>query len=307
MLSLLLLKKIAALFVILFIGFLLVRLKLIKTSDSKPFGVVLAYVLNPITIIAALQTERSATVLKGLAFNAAVALVASVLFIAVTKLLAKPLKLSRVEEGSMAYPSVASLTIPLVTAVLGSEYVVYTVSFLIVTHVFIWACLDRMLSGESRFNYKRFFLNPNILALLLGLLLFLCNLRLPDVLNNAVQSLSDMLGPVSMLVTGMVLGGMSFKKTFCNYRVWLSAFGRLLFLPLIVLALVKFCRVDTLVNNGKTLMLILLLGAAGPPTSLVTSIALLHGEDAELASAINVASVLLCIVTIPFIAFLYQL
>jgi len=40
---------------------------------------------------------------------------------------------------------------------------------------------------------------------------------------------------------------------------------------------------------------------------MVTAIAQVHGGDAEYASAINMSSTLLCIVTIPIIVFLYQL
>ena len=307
LLSLLLLKKIASLFIILFIGVLIVRLKLLKAEDSKPLSAVVAYILNPCVLIASLQREQTVSVLKGLAFNIGAALLVTLVFIGTTRLLTKPLRLSPVERMSLIYPNVGNLIIPLVTSVLGEEYVVYTLGYFIVQHAFIWTHMVNGLNAGAPVQLKKLFLNPNILAIIAGLALFLAKIQLPGIVSDAISSLGDMLGPLAMLIIGMVIGGMDLKKTFSDKRVWLVALGRVVALPLIILLLFKYSGLKTLLPNGETLLLIVLLAAAAPSANMVTSLAQLYGEDAQRASAIGVVTQILCIATMPLTVLLYQL
>ena len=307
MLSLLLLKKIASLFIVLFVGALIVRLKLLKAEDSKTLSVFVAYVLNPCVIITSLQRDRTAELLKSLAFTTAVAFAVMLLFLGLTALIRKPLKLTKVERAALEYPNVGNLIIPLVTSVLGMEYVVYTLGYSIIEHCFFWTHLTMRFSGEKKLKLKKLLLNPNIISIAIGLVLFLLNIRLPSVMADAVSSLGDMVGPVAMLVTGMLIGGMDLKKTFTSPRVWLTAALRLTVFPLIVLVLMKITGIMNILPNAAAMLFIVLISAAAPPANLVTSIAQLYGEDAAHASAITVVSVLLCIVTMPALVYLFQL
>lgn len=307
MLSLLLLKKIASLFIVLFIGVLIVRLKLVKAEDSKVLSVIVVYVLNPCVMILSLQRDRSVEVLKGLGFTTLVALGVMLLFLGLTALIRRPFRLTKVERGALEYPNVGNLIIPLVTSVLGAEYVVYTLGYCIIEHCFFWTHLTMRFSGEKRFPLKKLLLNPNIISIATGLVLFLTGIRLPSVALDAVSSLSDMIGPVAMLVTGMLIGGMDLKGVFASPRVWLISVLRLTVFPLTVLALFRFTGLTRVLPAAETMLFIVLISAAAPPANLVTSIAQLHGEDAPHASAITVVSVLLCILSMPAMVYLYQL
>ena len=74
--------------------------------------------------------------------------------------------------------------------------------------------------------------------------------------------------------------------------------------PLLVVAVLKYSGLAGLVPNGEKILLISLLAACTPTGTMVTAIAQVHGGDAEYASAINMTSTLLCILTIPMVALL---
>ena len=62
-----------------------------------------------------------------------------------------------------------------------------------------------------------------------------------------------------------------------------------------------------MVPDGKTIMLIPFLAAMAPSASSITQMAQVYHKDAQYASAINVVSTVLCVVTMPLMVTLYQM
>jgi hypothetical protein len=64
--SFLLLQEIAQLFLILFFGWLLVRCRILKSSDSRILSVIVLYLIFPCSIITSFQLELTADRLRGM-------------------------------------------------------------------------------------------------------------------------------------------------------------------------------------------------------------------------------------------------
>ena len=62
-----------------------------------------------------------------------------------------------------------------------------------------------------------------------------------------------------------------------------------------------------MVPAGQTILLITLLATITPSASTITQMAQVYGKGADYASAINVATTLLCIVTMPLMVMVYQM
>ena len=82
--SLILAQQIAELFLILLIGCVLVKVRLLKSADSRVLSVVMVYAVMPCVIINAFQVDYSPAVVTGLlyAFALAIALHALLLLLA---------------------------------------------------------------------------------------------------------------------------------------------------------------------------------------------------------------------------------
>ena len=90
------------------------------------------------------------------------------------------------------------------------------------------------LISESRQNdCKKILFNPNIVAMLLGLLLFLFRVQLPDVIASCVSGFGQMISPASMLVIGMAIGNVDLKWVFTQKRPYLICFFRLIVYPIL--------------------------------------------------------------------------
>ena len=226
--ALLLLRQILSLFLIMACGFLIVRLRLLKGSDSRMLSVLSIYLIVPCVIVKSFQIELTEQVKSGFLLAAAVAVGAHACLLLISFLLKRFLKLDAVERASVIYSNAGNLIIPLVTAILGDEWVIYSSAFICVQQIFMWTHGQMILSGQRGVNWKKLFLNANVISIALGLLLMLLRVRLPGILYNSVNALAGTIGPVSMIMLGMLLAEADLKRIVRNRRVYLVTALRLL-------------------------------------------------------------------------------
>ncbi len=307
MVSLLLLKQILQLFFMIFLGWLVVRSGLLKPADSRVLSVVVLYVVTPCVIIHSFQIGCTPEMLRGLGLSLGAAVLIHALAFLVTGLCRRPLRLAPVEQASLIYSNAGNLIIPIVSAILGPEWVVFTSMFVIIQLPLLWSHCRILLSGESALSLRTVLLNVNILSILVGAALFFLKISLPEIVVSTMTSIGGMIGPLSMLVAGMLMGGADLRQVFRSARVWKVAVLRLVIFPLLALCLLKYSGLAALAPNGETILFITLLAASSPAASAVTQIAQVYSDAGEQAGAINVVTTLLCILTMPVMAALYQL
>jgi len=307
MIAWLLFQKIAELFLILASGFLLVKLKLLKSSDSRYLSLVLLYLINPCVLITAFQMELSPERLKAILFSLGAATLSHAVMLLLNKLLRKSLKLSPVEQLSCLYTNSINLLIPIIGSILGKEWVLFTSTYMILQVSLMWTHGRILISGESKISLKKIFGNLNLICIFIGLALGLLQIPIPSLLAGAMDSVCGMLGPASMIVTGMLIGGADLKRIIRMPGVWKVVFLRLLAYPTIILLIFKFSGLANLVPDGTEILLVSLLAAAAPSATMSVQMAQLYSNEGEYASAINVIATLLCIITMPLIILLYQL
>ncbi len=307
MITILLIKKIISLFVILLAGFIIVRFKVFSASESRTLSKTSLYLLVPCMILSAFQVDCTPDISSGLALAAGASVVIQLMLVIMSSVFKRIMKLDPVEQTSMFYSNAGNLIVPLVGAILGDEWVIYTSGFMGVQLILMWTHAKSILCGDKGIDIKKIALNPNMIAIYVGLVLFFTGWRIPGPVGDAVDSLGGMIGPVSMLVTGMLIGGMDMKKLLAYKRLPLMVAMRLLVVPAFVLVLLRFTGIANLAPNGRDVLLITFLACITPSASTITNMAVVYEKDADYASAINVATTLCCIVTMPLMVMLYTL
>ena len=117
--ALLLMQQIAVLFLIMGLGFLIVKLGIVKTEDSRVLSMVTIYLVLPCVTIHAFQIEYSTKIRNGFLLAVAVAILIHVVLFVVCGILRKLLKMDEVETASLIYSNAGNLILPLVTSILG--------------------------------------------------------------------------------------------------------------------------------------------------------------------------------------------
>ena len=57
-------------------------------------------------------------------------------------------------------------------------------------------------------------LNINMIAIFIGAVLFLLKIHLPVIVDDTLRAVGSTIGPVSMIVTGMLIAGMNLRDIF---------------------------------------------------------------------------------------------
>ncbi|MFR2698631.1 MAG: AEC family transporter [Anaerobutyricum soehngenii] len=305
--SLLLMNQIIQLFIMIFMGFIIVKAKLLKAEDSKILSVIVLYLVIPCVIINAFQVDYTPQTVKGLLIALAGSVMTQVILLIVVSILGRVFHLNEVEVASIYYSNSGNLIVPIVTFILGKEWVLYGCVFMSVQLVFIWTHCKKIISRESTYDWRKIVLNINMISIAIGIVLFLTRIHLPAIINNTLSAIGSMIGPASMIVTGMLFAGMDFKQIFANKRVYFVSFFRLIIVPVIALFLIKCSQLSKFSSNGNKLMMIVFLAIITPSASTVTQMCQVYGNDSQYASAINVVTTLLAIVTMPLMVMLFQI
>ncbi len=301
--ALLILNQMLQLFIILLLGFLVVKCKLLKSTDSKVLSTVAVYLVTPCVIINSFQIEYSPEAAQGLLLAVGAAVCSQAVFLTMISTVWK--KLAVVERASIMYSNAGNMIIPIVQAVLGPEWVLYTSAYIAVQVILIWTHGRNMISGEKGFSLKKIFTNINIISIFVGLIIFAFNIKLPDIASSTLNSISSMVGPLGMIVLGMLMADLDFKEILKNKRIYFIAFVRLILCPLIMLAVIYFSKAYRLLPDAATILFITFLATCAPPAVNITQIAQVYGKDAPYASSINVLSICLCLFTTPLLTGLY--
>ena len=305
--SILLMEQIIQLFLMIFMGFLIVKAKLLNSEDSKILSIIVLYLIIPCVIINAFQVDYTPQTVKGLLIALVGSVMTQVILLIVVSILGRVFHLNEVEVASIYYSNSGNLIVPIVTFILGKEWVLYGCVFMSVQLVFIWTHCKKIISRESTYDWRKIVLNINMISIAIGIILFLTRIHLPAIINNTLSAVGSMIGPASMIVTGMLFAGMDFKQIFANKRVYFVSFFRLIIVPVIALFLIKCSQLSTFSSNGNKLMLIVFLAIITPSASTVTQMCQVYENDSQYASAINVVTTLLAIVTMPLMVMLFQI
>ena len=272
--SILLMEQIIQLFLMIFMGYLIVKVGLVKDEDSKVLSKIILYLIIPCVIINAFQEDYTMDTVKGLLLALAASVMTQVLLLIIISIAGKLLHLNEVEIASVYYSNSGNLIVPIVTFILGQDWVLYGCVFMSVQLIFLWTHCKKIISRESSYDWKKIVLNINMISIFIG--------------------------------TGMLFAGMNLKQIFADKRVYFVSFLRLIAVPLLALVMIKISHLAMFSADGNKIMLIVFLAIITPSASTITQMCQVYGNDSRYASAINVMTTLFSIITMPLMVMLFE-
>ena len=288
-------------------GFLLCKFRKVKADHLSTVSVILLYVCGPGMFLNALTAlDYSPEMLKRMGLFLLFSLFGEFALMSLILLL---LGKKRKEFG-MRMLSIASVMgnvgffgMPVVRALFpdAPEAAVYSCVFNTSLNILAWTVGVYTLTGEKKYiSLKAAFINPSVLAVTAGLILYLLKAKtwLPVLVQDGFRTIGAMSTPLCMIILGIRLATMDFRRLFTTPLVWIIAAGKLLVFPLFCYALVLPFPLDP-VFKGSILIL-----AATPCASILLNLAEIHRNGQELAANCALLTTLLSIVTIPLLSLL---
>lgn len=305
-LSLLLAQQIAVQFLWLLVGFILIRVKILKEQDATVLSKIVLYVTTPCMVLMAFQVELTDTVRNSLVLAFAAGAMASTIIIFLSALFKRIFRLDDIDQMSMSYPNCGNLVFPLVAATIGNEWTMFSCPFWMFQIFLLFTHGEHLMRGTKKISLRNLVLNINIIAIMLAMFLFFAKIMLPRIIISALSGFSVTVGPMSMLVIGMSIGNADFKKIFTTGRIYFVCLCRLIILPLVFILVIKISGAAYLFDDAKQILMLTVIGASSSVAVAVVQMAQACGRDSSKASCINVMSVLFLIVTMPVMVAIYE-
>lgn len=189
-LSILLMEQIAKLFIMIFMGYAVVKMGLLKDEDSKVLSTLVLYLIVPCVILNAFQVDYTPEKVSGLELACIASLLLLFILLPIVNLIGKVLHLNEVETMSIYYSNSGNLIVPLVAFMLGDKWVFYACVFMGLQTIFFWTHCKKVLSHEKGFNLKKIFFNINIITIIIAITLFFAKIRLPEIITGIMLIIS---------------------------------------------------------------------------------------------------------------------
>ena len=294
-----LVRQILQMFLLAGLGYLLFRGKKITAEGSKALANILIYLSLPAVIINGFLVDRTGEHLLGILWSGAAAGALLLLSILISRLI---FRRDAIASFASSFSNPGFFGIPLIIAFLGQESVFYVACFIAFLNVGQWTYGVSILTGQpirQGFQLKKLIRAPFIIAILIGLFLFLTQLRPPQLLQSCLTTVAGLNTPLSMFTVGVYLAQADIPRMIRRRQLYLVAFSRLLLIPAVSLLLLTLLPAPL-----YSMKMALLLAISCPVGANVAVYAQLHGKDYAYAVETVVVSTLLSILSIPLVTML---
>lgn len=291
-------EKITMMFLILILGILCYKKKFLDDETSVKLSNFLLMIVNPLVIFVSYQIDFDAALFRNLMLMLGLSAVSFAVQILLIHVLI-PQKNNRdaaVERLSAIYGNCGFIGIPLINSLFGREGVFYMTAYLTVFYLYFWTHGVIIMAGKTDVKSTlKNLLSPAIVGVVLGLICFLTQLRLPGVIVDAMDSVGSMNTPLAMLVAGATLGRSDLRVCLRNKRIYWICALKLLIVPAVAMLMVFPLGLP------QTVVMTLLVAAACPIGACCTMFALKYKGDGRYASELFAVSTVLSALTIPLL------
>ena len=188
---------------------------------------------------------------------------------------------------------------PVLNAIYGPEGVVYGSIFNMFFVLFVWTYgimlyKGHIEKGQLKKEIIKTLLNPSIIAVVIGVIIMMFDLRIPQILYTSINSVGSISGPLSMIIIGVILSRGKIGDSFKDWKLYYGLAIKMVLLPSI-LYLISMLVDRTIVLNS------ILIIACMPAAAMTSIFAESYDKEKDFASIVVLMTTLLSVVTIPIL------
>ena len=273
-------NQVVIIFLLMLLGAVIRKLGFLHPQSINDLTNITLYFLSPIVIIKAFEQPFSRSRFYQLLLLIAGVFLTYFVSILIAKLLFHKVKDQNIRQiatyGSI-YSNNGFMGVPLAQGLFGS------------------GIFQKRQPHDWGTQLKKIILNPNIIAIIIGLFLFISSFRLPKLISGFIDYTSPAFTPLSMIVIGSNLVNLSIKNIKLPTALWGSLFVRNIFFPILGTIILLLLGI-----TGVPLFTTVILSAC-PVAGLVVLFTLQSNGDARPATVLMSISTILSLVTIPLV------
>lgn len=294
-------------------GYILVKTKILNTSESGALSKLLTYVGMPFLILSStlgIKFERSFIVTAIVSAIACIILTVIIFFI--TYLITTKQddnKKRGMMRFAMTFSNNGFLGIPLAMAVFGATHIIVSIVIVlnILNNVMIFTLGIYLISGDkNQISLKKAFLNPVLIAFILGLILNLIGIKnvVPQI-STFSEHLKNLVTPISMIILGIKLADVPLKSLFVSKSGYYVSAIKLIAVPILAVGVGFLLKIAF--GLSDTIIVGFFIGFAMPTAGLSTTFADHYNGDTNNSVIYTLGSTILSVISIPILYFLLNL
>ena len=291
---LLIIEQIVIMMALMAVGYVIYKIRMIDDYTTKQLSSLILYVVVTCIMLVSFTQEYSYD--KFIGFFIALTASFGIIFIGIFAgriILGKDTGL---EQYACGFSNAGIIGIPLVSSVLGTDYVFYVSAFFAAFFITTWTYGEYLIEGPGHVNLKKVITNPVVICTVVGIGLFVFNVKLPDILKSACNSIGGLNTPLGMMMLGTYIAKEDLGKMFKNKMCYLVSLIRLIIVPLICLFILKFVYVPF-----EQIKMVLLICACSPCAATLAMFSQMCGKDYSYGARMVSLSTLFSPLTMVFI------
>ncbi|MFA5523127.1 MAG: AEC family transporter [Tissierellales bacterium] len=295
------------LFLLIFIGFIIKKKNIITEQTTKDLSALILNVTLPFMMIAAMNHSFSLEMLNNSMLTFVFGAVSYGIVIIIAIIFNKIFMPSEMQKGVysflIVFPNTGFMGFPVLMAMFGDIGIFYGAIYNLLFNLLTWTLGVRYMTAHKAAEGKggsglKNFMNPGIISVFIGLLVFILPIELPNIIYSPLKLLGDTTTPLAMLVAGAMLADIKISEVLGNKKLYILAFIRLLLAPMSMLLVFSIFKVPDIVKGVLVIL-------TGMPSAVNTAIfATRYNSDSKLASQGVFITTLLNIITAPIIIYL---
>ena len=297
--------QVSVLMLMIVVGFIAAKTGIMTEAGAACCTDIALIIATPCVIIKSLMRRFDAAVMKSLLLAVVLTLLVQVLMITLGTLLlrSKDLRRQRTLRFGSIFANCGFMSLPLQEVMLGADGTLYGSAYVIMFNLVVWSYGVYLISGDKRYiQPKKLFVNPGIAGLLIGLIIFVFSVPVPQVLSSTVNYLAAIYTPLPMLIIGYHLSKTNVLKAFKDIKCIIAVLLRLIVYPLVSLGVLYILGVR------GTLLVSVIISLSAPVAAVTTMFSSkFGGGDTALSVDMVSLSTVLSIITMPAVKTLAQI
>ena len=291
-------QQIVILFIMIAVGYICSKRGFLSPQTIKELSKFIIYVVTPCIVVESFHRPFDSAMLGRIGIASAAAVGAHVLNIILSRIFIRDEVQNRqvVYQFATIFSNCGFMGLPLQQAILGSDGVFYGAIFIAIFNVFTWTYGFFLMGGVGqRLKLRELVLNPGILGVTVGFIVFVTSFQIPKILLVPIKSFAALNTPLPMVVVGYYLAQITSLRVLRDKNLVKTTIVKLLAAPLLALLLFYLAGIRGLLLTS------LVISASAPSAANTVMFSVLFNRDTKLAVTLVSVSVLISLFTMPLV------